>query len=188
MAAAAAAYVARGHVVGDPIARRLATARSGFTLERYFARPVDRVAGGTLADHVANLRAHGLRHVAVAPVPCGAAARRYVLAVAGASDEDPDRFAARFAQTEWLLTLAATALCARIEDGAVARPSHVLSASEARVAACLAQDMRPAEIAHALGKSERTVRNQIESARTRLGVRTNSGLVAAAIRLRLIRT
>lgn len=186
MRAAAEAYLRDGLSTGDPIAQRLATAQQGFTLERYFAHPVDRDPGGTLAAIVANFRAHGLRNIAMTPIAGPLGAPHGALALAGPSDLAPDDFAALFRETGWLAALAAATITARLH-GPASADAPTLTASERQVVGALAEGLRPGEIALRLGKSERTVRNQIDSAKRRLGTGTNAGLVAAAIRLGLIR-
>ncbi len=186
MRAAAATYLREGFVSGDPIARRLATAPQGFTLEAYFQQPVAGTPGGTLAAIVANFVAYDLRNIAMAPVAGPLGAPHGALALAGPSDLSPAAFETLFRETGWLAALGAATITARLHapapDG-----DHALTESERRVTQALAQGLRPREIADRLGKSERTVRNQIDSAKRRLGVETSAGLVAAAIRLGLIR-
>lgn len=58
----------------------------------------------------------------------------------------------------------------------------VLPDGEAAVLAAFANGASPAEIASARGTSVRTVRNQMENARRRLGARSNAHAVALAIR------
>lgn len=186
MRAAAEVYLRDGHATGDPIARRLATAQDGFTLERYFDRPVDRVPGATLAAVIANFNAHGLRNIAMTPLAGPLGARHGALALAGPSDLAPKAFAALFRETGWLAELGATFIVARLH-GLAPDGVPALTASERQVVEALAQGLRPGEIAARLGKSDRTVRHQIDSARARLGASTNAGLVAFAIRLNLIR-
>lgn len=171
---------------GDPVVRRLATTGDGFTLERYLRRPVDPERGGTLSAVIATFAAHGLCNVAMTPVAGPIGAAPCALALAGPNELDADAFAALFAETGWLAALAASAVLVRHHAPTPASDCR-LTASETSVVLDLARGLRPREIAARLGKSERTVRNQVDSAKRRLGVETSAGLVAEALRLELIR-
>ena len=61
-----------------------------------------------------------------------------------------------------------------------------LTPSEIAVMNALAKGMRPQQIAEELGKSEKTIRNQITSAKARLGARTRDQALSYALGFGLI--
>lgn len=167
----------------DEIVDRLRRAGQAFSFTPFLAA-ADMRGENTLAER---MRAEG--------VTCGGAVATLTpgtmrvgsLSVIGAQGEQPQAFDARFIEIWPVLRLAAlplAELAARILRKGSA-PS--VSAKEAEVLCELAKGKRPAEIAVALGKSESTVRNQIDSAKARLGVRTSIQAVATALSIGAIK-
>ena len=97
---------------------------------------------------------------------------RATLCVSGAEQEEPDRFDLRLPAFWPILKLAGLAMFEAGMAEAAGRKRDQLTASEVAVLAGLADGLRIKEIATKLGKSERTIRNQLDSARERIGATT----------------
>lgn len=97
---------------------------------------------------------------------------RASLCVSGAKSEPPMELDHRLPAFWPLLRLAGLALFETGVAEAAERERSGLTQSEIAVLSSLADGLRIKQIAEKLGKSERTIRNQLESARTRLDAST----------------
>lgn len=182
----AAAYVAQNLAAGDPIAQRAYRERDAVLWTPFFADPRNRGEDERRRDVVELLLAHGVGCGASLCVAVPGSVYRGLLSVSGPRDASPEQFDRLFAEIGWIARLAALMLADIGLGGAVAPGGRRVSHSETLVLSELAAGLRPAQIAQRLGKSERTVRNQIASAQQRLGARTRDHAVALALRFGLI--
>ena len=97
---------------------------------------------------------------------------RASLCVSGAQQEPPDSLDLRLPAFWPMLKLAGLTLFEVGMAEAAGRKRNTLTQSETAVISALAEGLRIKEIAEKLGKSERTIRNQLESARERIGAAT----------------
>ncbi|MGD1923045.1 MAG: hypothetical protein ACFB03_02480 [Paracoccaceae bacterium] len=97
---------------------------------------------------------------------------RASLCVSGANAEAPGSLDLRLPAFWPLLRLAGLALFEAGIAEAAQRNGGTLTPSEIVVLAALSEGLRIKEVALKLGKSERTIRNQLESARLRIGAAT----------------
>ncbi|MEM8838412.1 MAG: LuxR C-terminal-related transcriptional regulator [Pseudomonadota bacterium] len=97
---------------------------------------------------------------------------RASLCVSGAKEEAPVALDLRLPAFWPLLRLAGLALFESGMAEAAERERSVLTPSETAVLSALSDGLRIKEVAVKLGKSERTIRNQLESARVRIGAAT----------------
>lgn len=177
-------YLADGAAHSDPLIKALLSAREPLLWAEFYE-----AFGGDPESRDAARRVFadaGVAAGASIPVDIAALGCRAALAVAAAPGMAHDAFAQRFALNGWVLRLAAAALGLVCGDKLAASIAGNLSPSEIAVLRGLANGQRPREIAGDLGKSEHTIRNQIVSAQTRLGVRTKEQAVAKALRFGLI--
>jgi len=175
VAAAAGAYAERG------LAARDTTLRSFVGTWRPSDLTPALAAGQPATAAVENLLDHGVRAAVLLPLIAGGGPVRVAAILAGGAKDDPEGFARRLRDHAWLARLALIALSDRVADLAWRDPGG-LTGAERAVLSEVARGLRPREIAERLGKSERTVRGQIETARLRLAARTNAHAVAEAIR------
>lgn len=134
---------------------------------------------GPRTESRSQLEALGVSCGASIPVISRSGQKRASLCVSGAPDEAPEAFDERFPQMAQTLRLSGLIMFEFGLELARQRAAVALSPSEAHVLELLAAGYRPREIAEAMSKSESTVRNQIASARERLGA--DSALQAVAI-------
>ena len=124
------------------------------------------------ASGVGGLAARGVTAGAPIPIMSSNHTCRASLCVSGGDGEAPEALDLRIASFWPLLRLAGLALFEAGAAEAAARGRGRLTPSETAVLSALSGGMRIKEIAESLGKSERTIRNQIESARKRIGAAT----------------
>ena len=103
---------------------------------------------------------------------------RATICVSGALRETPASLDLRLPAFWPLLRLAGLALFEVGIAEAAARRGDALTPSEIAVLSALSEGLRVTEVAVKFGKSERTIRNQLESARRRIGAATTIEAVA----------
>ena len=121
---------------------------------------------------VSELAQRGVTSGASIPILSRNQVCRASLCVSGAKDEAPASLDLRLPAFWPLLKLAGLALLEAGIAEAGQREGSALTPSEIAVLSGLSQGLRIKAIAEQLGKSERTVRNQLESARLRIGAAT----------------
>lgn len=121
---------------------------------------------------VSKLAECGVTSGASIPIITRQRACRASLCVSGARAEPPGALDLRLPAFWPLLRLAGLALFEAGMAEAGARQLSGLTPSEVAVLAALSDGLRIREVAAELGKSERTIRNQLESARLRIGAAT----------------
>lgn len=127
---------------------------------------------------VSQLAKHGVTAGASIPILSRNDACRASLCVSGAKQEAPGALDLRLPAFWPLLRLAGLALFEVGMAEAAERERNALTPSEAAVLSALCEGLRIKEVAEKFGKSERTIRNQIESARLRIGAATTIEAVA----------
>lgn len=127
---------------------------------------------------VRRLAERGVTSGASIPILSANETCRASLCVSGAHQESPDSLDLRLPAFWPLLKLAGLALFEAGMAEAAKRKREKLTHSEVAVLAALADGLRVKEIASKFGKSERTIRNQLDSARERLGAATTIEAVA----------
>jgi DNA-binding CsgD family transcriptional regulator len=180
------AYLAAGLAADDPVVKRIRRERLPVIWTDYLRETRPRSGDDRFREVVALLNGNGIASGATIPVDLDTLGCRAALAVSAASGAEPTAFEARFAETGWIVRLAAMATGQIFGSALVREVAGTLSTSERLVLAAMAEGMRPREIAEKLGKSEHTIRNQIVSAQQRLGVRTKEGAIAKALRFGLL--
>ncbi|MEM6355711.1 MAG: LuxR C-terminal-related transcriptional regulator [Pseudomonadota bacterium] len=121
---------------------------------------------------VSKLAERGVTSGASIPILTRHQACRASLCVSGGRREAPEALDLRLPAFWPLLRLAGLALFEAGMAEAGERQQSALTPSEVAVLAALADGLRIREVATKLGKSERTIRNQLESARLRVGAAT----------------
>lgn len=139
----------------------------------YFSDPALMDASG-----VGHLAARGVTSGASIPILSHHSAWRATLCVSGMREEAPAALDLRLPAFWPLLRLAGLALVEAGMAEAAERKQRMLTPSEMAVLAALSDGLRVREVAEKLGKSERTIRNQLESARLRIGAATTIEAVA----------
>lgn len=131
------------------------------------------------ADHhlmetsgVSKLAERGVTSGASIPIFTRHQTCRATLCVSGAKHEAPAALDLRLPAFWPLLRLAGLALFEAGMAEAGERQKSALTPSEVAVLSALSEGLRIREVAVKLGKSERTIRNQLESARLRIGAAT----------------
>lgn len=107
---------------------------------------------------------------------------RASICVSGRKGEDPAAFETRSASFRPFIRLAGLALFEAVVGRERNLTHRAITLSERAVLDGLARGLRVREIAVELGKSERTIRNQIESARLRLDANTTIEAIAKWIK------
>lgn len=133
----------------------------------YFADPRLMEASG-----VSRLAERGVTAGASIPILSQHRTCRASLCVSGMRAEAPGALDLRLPAFWPLLRLAGLALFEAGLAEAAARGRSRLTPNEVAVLSALADGLRIREVAAKLGKSERTIRNQLESARLRIGATT----------------
>lgn len=126
------------------------------------------------------MQASGVNRLAERGVTCGASIPilsqtntcRATLCVSGALNEPPEGLDLRLPAFWPLLRLAGLALFEAGTAEATRRAKNDLTQSEIAVLAALSGGKRIKDVAEQMGKSERTIRNQLETARMRIGAAT----------------
>lgn len=126
------------------------------------------------------MEASGVNQLADKGVTCGASIPilsqantcRATLCVSGGSQEDPGCLDLRLPAFWPLLRLAGLALVEAGMAEAAERSQSDLTRSEVAVLSALSTGKRIKDVADEMGKSERTIRNQLDSARLRIGAAT----------------
>lgn len=126
---------------------------------------------------VSSLAERGVTSGASIPILSQSETCRATLCVSGARHESPDSLDLRLPAFWPILKLAGLALFEAGMTEAAERKRNSLSQCEEAVLSGLADGLRVKEIASKLGKSERTIRNQLESARERMGAATTTQAV-----------
>lgn len=121
---------------------------------------------------VSKLAERGVTSGASIPIITHQKACRASLCVSGARHEAPGALDLRLPAFWPLLRLAGLALFEAGMAEAGERQQSALTPSEVAVLDALSEGLRIREVAVKLGKSERTIRNQLESARLRIGAAT----------------
>ena len=132
------------------------------------------------------MHASGVHHLAGKGVSCGASIPilsqantcRATLCVSGRPSEAPEGLDMRLPAFWPLLRLAGLALFEAGMAEATQRAKSDLTQSEIAVLSALSDGKRIRDVAEELGKSERTIRNQLDSARMRIGASTTIEAVA----------
>lgn len=133
----------------------------------YFSDPrLMRVSG------VCRLADRGVTSGASIPILSHHGRCRATLCVSGMRQEPPASLDLRLPSFWPLLRLAGLALVEAGLTEADERRRLLLTPSETAVLSALSEGLRVKEVAEKLGKSERTIRNQLESARLRIGAST----------------
>lgn len=127
---------------------------------------------------VSRLAARGVTSGASIPIVSRQRDCRASLCVSGARGETPAGLDLRLPEFWPLLRLAGLALLDVGLAEAQLRATSPLTESEIAVLKALSQGLTVKETAHQLGKSERTVRNQLDSARSRIGAKTTIEAIA----------
>ncbi|MEO0822795.1 MAG: helix-turn-helix transcriptional regulator [Pseudomonadota bacterium] len=168
----------------DALTQRFYEQDHPFSLREMVATmPVTRSARGCLAmlEHVG---ATDCGHV---PIAVEGTPYRARFSVSSAEEEPEEGFRRRFREQVPFLRLLGLVFLQPALPLALEREHGSLTASEREVLSSAARGMRNREIARHLGKSEHTVRNQLDAARARLGARTLAEAVGLAVRYGLIR-
>ncbi|MEL7466523.1 MAG: LuxR C-terminal-related transcriptional regulator [Pseudomonadota bacterium] len=124
------------------------------------------------ASSVSQLAAKGVTAGASIPILSRNQTRRASLCVSGGAGEAPEALDLRLISFWPVLRLAGLALFEAGMAEVAARADRRLTPSETAVLSALSEGMRIKDVAASLGKSERTIRNQLESARARIGAAT----------------
>ncbi|SET25783.1 helix-turn-helix transcriptional regulator [Oceanicella actignis] len=170
---------------GDPIIARAYRAAAPFTWAEFYRQREAADEPGARAV-IENLLAHGVTCGATFPSASPGSMFHAVLSVSGPAGMTSEAFETQFWRTAWLARAAATLLkdlmLKEVIDSRVSR----LTPSEVAVMNELAKGLRPQQIAQIFGKSEKTIRNQITSAKARLGARTRDQALSYALGFGLI--
>lgn len=158
----------------DPLARSYWTREPVLWSEHLAQRQ-----SGPAPKPACSIEALGVAAGASIPIISRSGQRRASLCVTGAKGEPAAAFDQRFPELAPTLRISGLAMFEFGLEIARERAALELTPSEALVLELLAAGHRPREIADALSKSERTVRNQIAAAREKLGA--DSALQAVAI-------
>ena len=126
------------------------------------------------------MAASGVNQLAEKDVTCGASIPilsqantcRATLCVSGRPHEEPECLDLRLPAFWPLLRLAGLALFEAGMAEATERAQSDLTPSEVAVLSALSDGKRIKDVAYEMGKSERTIRNQLDSARLRIGAST----------------
>lgn len=179
-------YMHEAMLADDPIAARAYTDTRPFTWAEYQRNPDSLEGGEGRRKVINNLLAHGVTCGASIPTASPGSMFHGVLSVSGPAGMTPEAFETQFWRTAWLAQAAGKLLkdmmLQEVIDSRVSR----LTPSEIAVMNALAKGMRPQQIAEELGKSEKTIRNQITSAKARLGARTRDQALSYALGFGLI--
>ena len=174
------AYDEAGLAEGDPMFRALHGGQPWVTGTQMFRDPTPRGPADRRDAVVRLLRRHRVANIAGFAID-GPRGDVGFLSTAVHSDEEAAALDGICDRHHALLRLAGTAFAAKLAG--FGRKAPLLTDAERDVLERLACGERPDEIASALGKSVRTVRHQIESARQRLGASTTVSAVALALEL-----
>lgn len=176
-------YTHEGMVRDDPIAARAYRETRPFTWAEYYRNPGDTPGRRAVVE---NLLAHGVTCGATIPAASPGSMFRAQLSVSGPAGMTSEAFETQFWRTAWLARAATLLLkdmmLKEVIDSRVSR----LTPSEIAVMNELAKGLRPQQIAQQFGKSEKTIRNQITSAKARLGARTRDQALSYALGFGLI--
>jgi DNA-binding CsgD family transcriptional regulator len=174
------AYHEAGLAAGDPLFQGLSAGAPVVTATRMFMDPRPRGPQDRRDEVVSLLTRHGLTNLGAVRLD-EMRGELGVISVGVHDKEAAARFDAEIVRARTILRLAGTAYLAKL--GNASTREQILTPAERGVLARLARGDRPEEIAEATGRSVRTVRHQIESARRRLGSATTVAAVALAIEL-----
>ena len=127
---------------------------------------------------VGPLASRGVTSGASIPILSQYGACRASLCVSGAPDEKPTALDMRLPDFWPLLRLAGLTLFEAGVAEALRREQSPLTSSEIAALQALSQGLTVKEAAQELGKSESTIRNQLDSARARIGAKTTVEAIA----------
>ncbi len=177
-------YLHENMVVDDPIAARAYGESKPFTWAELFRNPDQAGAGSRVV--MENLLAHGVTCGATIPAASPGSMFRAQLSVSGPAGMTSEAFETQFWRTAWLARAATLLLKDLMLKEVIESRVSRLTPSEIAVMNELAKGLRPQQIAQAFGKSEKTIRNQITSAKARLGARTRDQALSYALGFGLI--
>ncbi|MEM9044976.1 MAG: hypothetical protein AAGC81_09780 [Pseudomonadota bacterium] len=124
------------------------------------------------ASGVSSLASRGVTAGASVPILSQHKSCRATLCVSGAQNEAPGSLDLRLPAFWPLLRLAGLALFEAGVAEAQQRGKSLFTPSETAVLSALSRGLKIKDVARELGKSERTIRNQLDSARQRAGANT----------------
>ena len=179
-------YQHEGLAKRDPIAARAYREAKPFTWAEYFRHPEETEGGAGRKAVVDNLLAHGVTCGATIPAASPGSMFRAQLSISGPAGMTSEAFETQFWRTSWLARAATLLLKDMMLKEVIESRVSRLTPSEIAVMNDLAKGLRPQQIAQQFGKSEKTIRNQITSAKARLGARTRDQALSYALGFGLI--